>query len=296
MVNGTLVPLNTELQTGDVVSIKTNKQSGPSEDWLKVVKTSHARNKIRQFILKKQSEERDVLIQKGHVMFRDEARRRNLDEKELLSSKKLDSILPNFSLHNHDDLMFALATRALSIQSVFEKLSVKKVPTNENEKYEKLISSTSARSFEGDVGVRVKGIDSMMLSLSKCCSPVYGEDIVGYVTKGQGIKVHRTDCPNVAHEKARLLDVYWEPGFSGSEYETVLSILSLDRHFLLTDLVTTASQLKVRLTSVNSTVEEDKIHALTTLHVVVKDAMHLRNLVANLRKVDSVVRVERKIL
>lgn len=296
VVNGTLVPLNTELQTGDVVSIKTNKQSGPSEDWLKVVKTSHARNKIRQFVQKKQSEERDVLIQKGHVMFRDEARRRNMDEKELLSSKKLDSILPNFSLHNHDDLMFALATRALSIQSVFEKLSVKKIPTNETEKFEKLISSTSARSFEGDVGVRVKGIDSMMLSLSKCCSPVYGEDIVGYVTKGQGIKVHRTDCPNVANEKARLLDVYWEPGFSGSEYETVLSILSLDRHFLLTDLVTTASQLKVRLTSVNSTVEEDKIHALTTLHVVVKDVMHLRNLVANLRKVDSVVRVERKIL
>ena len=297
LVNGTLVPLNTPLKTGDVVSVKTNKQSGPSEDWLKVVKTSHARNKIRQFIQKKQSEEREVLIQKGQVMFRDEARRRNLDEKEILQSKKLESVMPQFSIHNQDDLMFAIATKALSIQSLFEKLSIHKAPTSEIEKYEKLMNTaTPARKYEGDVGVRVKGIDSMMLSLSKCCTPVYGDDIIGYVTKGQGIKVHRKECPNVMEENARLIDVYWEEGFTLSEYETVLSILSLDRHFLLTDLVTTASQLKVRLTKVNSIVEEDKIHALTTLNVVVKDANHLRNLIANLRKVESVVRVDRKIM
>lgn len=294
-VNGTLVPLNTPLKTGDVVSIRTSKQSGPSEDWLKVVKTSHARNKIRQFILKKETEEKEVLVQKGEQMFRDEARRRNIDEKELLQSKKLEAMLPQLSIHSTHDLMYAIATKALSASAVFEKLSLYKTPTTEEEKFEKLLHQNTAKKRpQGDSGVRVNGIDSMMVGLSKCCSPVYGDDIIGYVTKGQGIKVHRKDCPNVVNETQRLIDVYWDTDFEHGDYETVLTILSLDRSFLLTDLVTTASQLKVKLNAVNSAVEDDKIHAVTTMSVMVKDAGQLRNLIANLRKVDSVVRVDRK--
>ena len=297
IVNGTLVPLNTPLQTGDVVSISTNKNSGPSEDWLKVVKTSHARNKIRQYLLRIASEEKETLIQKGEQMFKEEAKRRNFDEKELKSNKRLEHILNQFSVNTVNDLMAAIATKSLSLQSVFEKLSIHRVPVGDSERFEKLLSqNTKERRSQGDTGVRVKGVDSMMVSMSKCCSPVYGDDIVGYVTKAQGVKVHRKDCPNIANETKRLLDVYWEDVFDHGDYETVLSIYSTDRNFLLTDLVTTASQLKVKLTAVNSEIDEDKIHVTTTLRVVVNDSQHLRNLVANLRKVDSVVRVERKIL
>ncbi len=297
IVNGTLVPINTPLKTGDVVSITTNKNSGPSEDWLKVVKTSHARNKIRQYILRKQHEEKDSLIQKGEQMFREEAKRRNIDDKEIKHSKRLESILSQFSVNSVNDLMFAIATKALSLQSVFEKLSIHKIPLDDAERFEKLLKqSTTQRKPQGDSGVRVKGIDSMMVSMSKCCSPVYGDDIIGYVTKGQGVKVHRKDCPNIVNETKRLIDVYWETEFQHGDYETVLSIFSTDRNFLLTDLVTTASQLKVKLTAVNSELDEDKVHVTTTMRVVVNDSQHLRNLVANLRKVDSVVRVERKIL
>ncbi|NLW15820.1 MAG: bifunctional (p)ppGpp synthetase/guanosine-3',5'-bis(diphosphate) 3'-pyrophosphohydrolase [Erysipelothrix sp.] len=292
-VNSILVPLNTPLKTGDVVKLRTNKQSGPSEDWLKVVKTSHARNKIRQYLQKIQQEERSTLVQKGEQMFKEEAKKRKLEDK---SFKKLDNILNNFSVQSVDDLMYAIATKALSLQSVFEKLDVQK-PMDEHIKFEKLLASKApVRKVEGDTGVRVKGIDSMMVSMSKCCSPVYGDDIVGYVTKGAGIKVHRKDCPNVVNEKQRLLDVYWEEGFSHGDYESVLTIASSDRSFLLTDLVTTTSQLRVRLLAVNSEIDEDKVHVTTTMRVVVKDAQHLRNLIANLRKVDSVIRVERKIL
>lgn len=292
-VNNTLVPLNTPLKTGDVVRVRTNKQSGPSEDWLKVVKTSHARNKIRQYLQRKIQEERSTLVSKGEQMIKDEARKRNIDEKLL---KKLENILNNFSVSSMDDLYYAVATKALSLPSIFEKIDVQR-PIDEHQKFEKLLNKPrTERKVTGDLGVRIAGIDSMMVSMSKCCSPVYGDDIVGYVTKGQGIRVHRKDCPNVKNEKSRLIDVSWEEDFTHGDYETVLSIFSSDRSFLLTDLVTTASQLKVQLTAVNSEVEEDKIHVTTTMRVMVKDAQHLRNLIANLRKVDSVIRVERVIL
>lgn len=293
-VNNTLVPLNTPLKTGDVVSITTNKNSGPSEDWLKVVKTSHARNKIRQFILREQQEEKDTLVHKGEQMFKEEAKRRNIDDKELKNSKQLQSILHQFSVNSVSDLMFAIATKALSLQSVFEKLSIHKQPIDDSERFEKLLTQTTERRPQGDTGVRIKGIDSMKISMSKCCSPVYGDEIIGYVTKGQGVKVHRKDCPNIINETQRLIDVHWEDDFEHGDYETVLSIFSTDRNFLLTDLVTTASQLKVKLNAVNSEVDEDKIHVTTTMRVVVNHSQHLRNLIANLRKVDSVVRVERK--
>lgn len=295
-VNGTLVPLNTALKTGDVVAIKTSKQTRPSEDWLKVVKTSHARNKIRAYIQKKQQDDKEEYIQKGEQMFRDECKRRHVDDKEMKSSKRLENVLSAFSVNSIDDLMFAVATKSLSLQALFEKLSVHKEPVSEQEKLGRLMQKQSQRRVVGDLGVSVVGIDSMMISLAKCCTPVRGDDIVGYVSKGQGVKVHRKDCPNIINETQRLIDVVWEDDSVANDYETVLSILSLDRNFLLTDLVTTASQLRVRLNAVNSEVDEDKVHAITTMRVVVNDSQQLRNLIANLRKVESVIRVDRKTL
>ncbi|AMC93183.1 (p)ppGpp synthetase [Erysipelothrix larvae] len=295
-VNGMLVPLNKELKTGDVVAIKTAKQAKPSEDWLKVVKTSHARNKIKAFVQKKQQEEREELIVKGEHIFKDECKRRNVDEKEVKTAKRLDAILNGFSLNSLDDMYFALATKSLSTQALFEKLSIHKEPVSEQEKFERLIHKQASKRVEGDLGIRVDGIDSMMISLAKCCTPVPGDDIIGYVSKGQGVKVHRKDCPNIVNETQRLINVSWEDGVDSAEYETVLSILSTDRNFLLTDLVTTASQLRVKLNAVNSEVDDDRIHAITTMRVVVKDAQQLRTLIANLRKVESVIRVDRKTL
>lgn len=291
-VNGILVPLNTALKTGDVVNIRTNKQSGPSEDWLKVVKTSHARNKVRQYLQRELQIERSEQIAKGEQMFAQEAKKRGYDENK---HRKLESVLNNFSVSTVDDLMYALASKALTLQSLFERLDVKH-RVADHEKYEKLLKKEISKKSQSASGVEIKGIDSMMVTMSKCCSPVYGDDIVGYVTKGQGVKIHRRDCPNIQNEKQRLIDVNWVENFEHGDYETVLKIFSSDRNFLLTDLVTTASQLKVSLTAVNSEVEADKVHVNTTMRVVVEDSTQLRNLIANLRKVDSVIRVERVVL
>ena len=294
IVNGTLVPLNTPLKTGDVVQLKTNKQSTPSEDWLKVVKTTHARNKIRSYIQKKQQDDKTQYISKGETMFKEECKRRGVDEKELRHSKKFEAAYKEFSVASYDDLMFAIATKSLSLPALFERLDIK--IQQESSKLDRAVSRNalqSSKQSNGKTGVRVPGIDSMMISLSQCCNPVYGDEIIGYVSKGSGVKVHRTDCPNIVNETSRLIDVYWEDEHSGKEYEAVLKILSTDRSFLLTDLVTIVSQLKVKLNAVNSEVDPDAIHVNTTMRVVVKDADHLRNLIVNLRKVDSVLRVDR---
>lgn len=294
IVNGILVPLNTKLKTGDVVQLKTDKKSTPSEDWLKVVKTAHARNKIRNFISKKQLDNKAHLISKGERTFLDECKRRGIDEKDLKSSKRMNDILHSFSVNNFDDLMFAVATKSLSLQALFEKIDVNRGNVEDISKFERVTHKTPSRSSK--TGVVVPGIDSMMISLSQCCNPVYGDDIVGYVTKSSGVKVHRKDCPNVVNESSRLIEVYWEDGYSSGEYEVVLQVLSMDRSFLLTDMVTVASQFKVKLNAVNSEINEDKIHVNTTLRVIVNGTDHLRNFIANLRKVDSVIRVDRKIL
>lgn len=295
IVNGILVPLNTKLKTGDVVQLKTDKKSTPSEDWLKVVKTNHARNKIRSFITKKQNDNKAGLILKGEQMFKDECKRRNLDDKELKSSKRMADVYHAFSVNSYDDLMFAVATKSLSLPALFEKVdNTNRAAVEDLSKYDRVIARPSTSSSKS--GVKVAGIDSMMISLSQCCNPVYGDDIVGYVTKSSGVKVHRADCPNIINEKARLIDVSWEDNHVGGEYEVVLKILSMDRSFLLTDMVTVASQLKIKLNGVNSEISEDMIHVITQLRVVVKDAEHLRTFIANLRKVDSVIRVDRIIL
>ncbi|MBN2850785.1 MAG: bifunctional (p)ppGpp synthetase/guanosine-3',5'-bis(diphosphate) 3'-pyrophosphohydrolase, partial [Erysipelotrichaceae bacterium] len=291
--NGVLVPINTELKTGDVVQIKTSKQSnGPSEDWLKIVKTSHARNKIRNFLLKKEMESRSENIAKGEAMFKEELKKRGLDEKEFMNPKKLETVFQYFTIQNYNDFMNAIAVKSLTMPAIFEKLQVRKPTLMEN--FDRFFKpQRSDRRNVSKFGVTVAGVDSIMISLAGCCSPVYGDDIVGYITKGQGVKVHRKDCPNVIHETRRLIHCEWDEEYTTGKYEVNLFIMSTDRSFLITDIVTTVSQCKAGLSAVNSTVNEDKITATTTLRVVVDNAEHLRTVIANLKKVSSVLTVDR---
>ena len=139
------------------------------------------------------------------------------------------------------------------------------------------------------------GIDTMMVNLAACCKPIPGDDIVGYVTKSQGVKVHRCDCPNIVNEKSRIIDVYWDDNLEEKDYEVEVLIASTDRSFLLSDIVTVVSQNKAGLIHVDSKVMDDKISVTTMLTVLVKNSEHLRTLMANLKKVNSVISVERMI-
>ena len=296
-INGAIVPLNTPLKTGDVVSIRTSNQSnGPSEDWLKIVKSPHARNKIRSFFQKQESEKRSGLIHKGEDMLEEEVRRRGLEE-NLLNHKRLEQIVGSLSFSNVPDLMVAIANKQVSLQAVIERLTKHKISAPiDNEDLLKMFNrSENKPRKKSSCGIHVPGIDTMMVQLAACCSPVPGDAIVGYITKGQGVKVHRKDCPNIVNEKQRLISVEWEEGLEEKSYDVDLIIHSNDRSYLLSDIVTVVSQCKAQMNHVDSKVNDDRITATTKMTVGVRDAEHLRTLIANLRKINSVNDVERVI-
>ncbi len=298
IVNETLVPLNTILKTGDVVQIRTSKQfAGPSEDWLKVVKTSQAKSKIKNRLMKKEQERRAEKIEHGEQILRDELKRRGFDDKEYMDKKKIEAALSNFQVSTYIDLMYAISMKSLSAQTVVEKLTNQKRGINEKDALSRLLGGKERKKRSSfGLGIKVSGVDQMMMSLAGCCSPIYGEEIVGYITKGQGVKVHRCDCPNVRGSKNRIIEVQWEESLVQHQYEASLSILSQDRNFLLTDLLTVVSQCKANLLDVHSTTNSEELTTSTRLKVLVTNLEHLQNLIANLRKVNSVLSVERQIL
>lgn len=294
IVNGVLVPINTKLKTGDVVQIRTTKQpSGPSEDWLKFVKTSHARNKIKGFLQKKELEDRQDYIKKGQSMFVEELKKRNLDEKEIVGSKRLESVFKEFNVKNEDDFYYAISVKSLTLHAIMEKLTDTRKSLLDTINLSKLFNKPPQKKTISKSGIRIAGVETMMVSLAGCCTPVYGDEIIGYITKGQGVKVHRKDCPNIINETKRLIHVEWDSEFETGKYEVQLFIMANDRNFLLTDLVTIVSQCKAGLNAVNSTVNDDKVTATTTMKIVVEDFDHLKLVIANLRKVNGVIDVDR---
>ena len=166
----------------------------------------------------------------------------------------------------------------------------------DNDELIKMFSrNETKRKKPSKCGVYVKGIDTMMVSLGACCKPIPGDPISGYVSKGAGVKVHRCDCPNIINEKSRLIDVYWDDAMEEKDYEVSIVISSTDRSFLLSEIVTVVSQNKAGLIHVESKVLDDRISVTTSLTVLVKNYEHLRTLMANLKKVNSVISVERRI-
>ncbi len=295
IVNGALVPLNTPLNTGDIVQIKTSKQAtGPSEDWLKIVKTATARSKIRAYLTKQENERKQEYIEKGEKMLRDELKKRNLDPEEYLEKSRLDGILNAFQVSNTNELYYAIAVKSVSLPAVAEKLTNIKKSTNiDNLTLTQIFQSRKPRTATSKTGIQVSGLDNIKITIAGCCMPVYGDDIVGYITKGQGVKVHRADCPNIAGEFKRIIPVYWEESDEGKQYECWLKLEAIDRSYLISDIVTILAQYKAGLTGINSEVLPDKVNVTIDIKVKVSNAEQLKLVIANLRKINSIESVER---
>lgn len=295
-VNGAIVPLNTPLKTGDVVDILTNNNSvGPSADWIKIVKSGHARNKIRAFLQKQEQQSRKESIKLGQSMLEDEFRRLKLDPKSMYQ-KRLESILTSLSFKSVDDLYVGIAMKRVSLQSIVDRLVKNRSNMLEDQEIMKIYNKQPAHvTKHSSCGVIVPGVDTIAVSLANCCRPIPGDSIIGYISKGQGVKVHRADCPNIVNEKKRLIPVQWEEGLDEKQYEVNLIIHSDDRNYLLSDIVTTLQQCNVYLKHVDSAVDDGNLEATTKLTVSVKNAAHLQNLISNLKKVRSVNEVIRTI-
>lgn len=295
IVNDALVPLNTVLKTGDVVQIRTTKQiTGPSEDWLKFVKTNQAKNKIKNFLAKKETEKRQEKVEVGEKMLADELKKRGFDVKEYFDKKKLEQIYNQFQVDNYTDLMYGIAVKSINQTNVVEKLTNQKRPIMDSEFISKIVNKDRRKKqTTSNVGLKVEGIDSMMMSLAQCCLPVYGDEIIGYISKGKGVKVHRTNCPNIQNMKKRLIDVEWDETVKDIKYDAYVIVISRDRNFLLTDIVTVVSQFNGSIKEINSVVNQEELTTTTKMTIQVGDNEHLKLICANLRKVDSVISVER---
>ena len=295
-VNGAIVPLNTPLKTGDVVDILTNNNSaGPSADWIKIVKSGHARNKIRAFLQKQEQQSRKESIKLGQSMLEDEFKRLKLDPKSM-DQKRLESILTSLSFKSVDDLYVGIAMKRVSLQSIVDRLVKNRSNMLEDQEIMKIYNKQPAHvTKHSSCGVIVPGVDTIAVSLANCCRPIPGDSIIGYISKGQGVKVHRADCPNIVNEKKRLIPVQWEEGLDEKQYEVNLIIHSDDRNYLLSDIVTTLQQCNVYLKHVDSAVDDGNLEATTKLTISVRNAAHLQNLISNLKKVRSVNEVIRTI-
>ncbi len=210
-VNGKMVTLDYKLKTGDIIEILTSKHSyGPSQDWVKLAQTSHAKNKIRQFFKKQR---RDENIEKGRELVEKEVRGLEYEMKEVLAPDNLKRVAEKFNFANEEDMFAAVGYSGITASQIVTRLTDKFRKQREEEEIVEVKEVRKPMKIrKWDSGVKVSGADNLLIRLSKCCNPVPGDDIVGYITKGRGVSIHRRDCVNVHTEEAveRLLEVEWE--------------------------------------------------------------------------------------
>lgn len=301
IVNNVMVPIDSQLKTGDVCEIKTNKQSaGPSEDWLKFVRTAGARNKIRQFLVKKEAETKKDVIEEGRKMLREEIRKRGLDEKKFLEPETYKTYFGAFGARSFDDILYFIGKKNLSVMTLLEKVNPKKTGFLEN--LTKIIQRNSEQKIKQEKGtssngVAVKGVSGLKIVLSKCCNPIPGDKIVGYVSQGQGIKVHREDCPNINQPdiQNRLIDVYWDyTSIVMMKYNADLEINGLDRTNLLNDIITVLGQLKINILNIHADTTDDN-RAIIKIKIAVENAEQLNKAIANMDRVQGIYEIKRVI-
>jgi guanosine-3',5'-bis(diphosphate) 3'-pyrophosphohydrolase len=248
-VNGKIVPLGYVLKTGDIVEIITSAASkGPSRDWLKIVKTSQAKSKIKNWFRKELKEEN---IAKGRDMLEKEARHRGYEFKTLFRPEWLKGIFKKFTLQSVDDMYAAVGYGGIATGQILSRLIQEYTRQNK----EQDIKQEARRPRKADSsGVIVKGYDDMVVRFAKCCNPVPGDGIVGYITRGRGVSVHRSDCSNITtadFESGRMIDVKWSENESSS-YGVEVQLNADDRRGLIAEVSNKIFSLGVPLTSVNA--------------------------------------------
>ncbi|MEW5785982.1 MAG: bifunctional (p)ppGpp synthetase/guanosine-3',5'-bis(diphosphate) 3'-pyrophosphohydrolase [Bacillota bacterium] len=291
-VNGRIVPLEYVLKMGDMVEILTSKNGSPSRDWLKIVKTSQAKNKIRSWFKKERREEN---IEKGREMLEREIRRLNIDHRELLKHDLLEEVGRKFNLLSADDIYAAIGYGGVTSHQVIGRLQeeyrqrygVKEEPVLPEIKPAKPLPHSAP-------GVIIQGIDNLLIRIARCCSPVPGDEITGFITRGRGVSIHRADCPNLDQNKSesgRYLEATWEGAMQRS-YPVEIEVSAQDRNNLLADVMTAVTESKVNITAVNGRTDKDRT-ATIHLTLVVRDRAHLEQVMNKVKKVKDVYSVRR---
>ncbi len=296
-VNGRIVPLDYKLKTGNIVEVlNSNNSNGPSRDWLKFVKSTQAKNKIRQWFKKERKEEN---TDRGKENLEKEVRRQGYAIKDILRTEWLNVIIKKLRLNSIDDLYAAIGYGGIALNQVIPKLKeMHKAEQKQNapnkQDLEETIPTRPRSSKKTNQGVNVKGIDNILVRFAKCCSPVPGDNIVGYITRGRGITVHRKDCPNISSESDpndRFIDVEWDNDEKTS-YQTEIQIVAPDRKGLLSEITNIISEAKFHVTGVNAKTTKEKI-AIINLTLEISDTEQLLKLINKFKSTPEVIDVKR---
>lgn len=291
-VNGKIVPLEYELQTGDRVEILTSQSGhGPSRDWLKMVITSEARSKIKQWFKKEKKEENII---KGKEILEKEAKKHGCVLSKLLKNEWLEPVLTRYGLHSTEDMFAALGYGGITVNQVFLKLFDEYKRVEHIEPPEPVIKEIVPQNKFYEKGIAVKGIDNVMVRLAKCCNPVHGDKIVGYITRGRGVSVHRSDCSNLNDyliEAARFIDVYWTQAAKAA-YSAGIYVIARDKNSIVAEVALAIAELKIAITAINAKSDKNK-RAHINLTLQITDTLQLEKVMKHLKKLPDVVDVSR---
>ena len=296
-INSKMMPIVTKLKNGDIVEIITSDQSkGPSRDWLKFVKSSRARNKILSWFKKNLREEN---IEKGKEAIEKELKKLGLKHEEIFKPEFIQAMLNRYKFSSIEDMYSSVGFGSITAGKVITRMIEEYKKTHKEDDLEKtleeLAKERTNKPKPSQNGIIVKGIDNCLVKLSKCCNPVPGDEIIGYITRGRGVSVHRTDCvntKNLLEEKDRIIDVYWSDN-EKTAYSVDIEVYANDRAGLLADIIKVIGDNKCNLMAVSSKANKEKI-AVTELTVEVEDIEGLNQVLKALRKIDSVYEVKRK--
>jgi GTP pyrophosphokinase len=289
-VNGRMVPLRTPLENGDIVEIVTQPGHKPSRDWLNFVATSRARTKIRQFI---HAREKARSLELGRRLFDKEVRRFHVD-KALVDDEALARVGSDFGAQRAEDLLAAIGYGKVTARAVLGRLvgpdALRERPDGALTTVVKRVLGTGA-----DEKIKVRGVDDLMVFRARCCNPIRGEKIVGYITRGKGVSVHAATCPNVVnllYDPERRMDVEWDKGKDASPYTVRLKIAVEDRRGILAEVSSCIAGINTNIRDVEATVDADQLGSIR-MTVEIADLRHLEKVMKAIRGVDGVVAVER---
>ena len=298
-VNGKIVPLDYTLQYGDIVDIITSKTGRPSLDWLNIVGSSESKSKIRNWFKRENKAEN---IEKGLEALEKEAKRLNHNWKELCADNRLQHVTKQLKAGTEEEMFAACGYGGIPVSTVLLRLielykkskEVEESKRSTEQIIEKLKSQGQKKTKNG-TGVLVKGEAGVMVRMAKCCNPVPGDDIIGYITRGRGVSIHRCDCPSMGHsaeDLERMIEVSWD-GSSGESFHVGIDIQAYDRAGILMEVMAVLSELKITITNINAKVQEDTKNVSINLVVDIRDISQLDFVMTKLRRIREVYTVQR---
>ena len=298
-VNGKIVPLDYTLQNGDIVDIITSKTGRPSLDWLNIVGSSESKSKIRNWFKRENKAEN---IEKGLEALEKEAKRLNYSWKELITDNRLQQVTKQLKAGTEEEMFAAcgyggipVSTVLLRLIELYKKSKEAEESKRSTEQIIEKLKVQGPKATKNGTGVLVKGEAGVMVRMAKCCNPVPGDDIIGYITRGRGVSVHRSDCCSLGHtpeDLERMIEVSWD-GASSESFHVGIDIQAYDRNGLLMEVMAVLSELKITITNINAKVQEDTKNVSINVVVDIRDISQLDFVMTKLRRIREVYTVQR---